>query len=398
MRRFFRVLALILASTGCTDWERFSADYDGDGVCPTFVVAGDVHSCARKSNGTLRCWGDNRSGELGTGDTATHANQVRANFDLGTLKVYVPTGNGDITSDRTSFTCVVATDSNFWCWGDNRLGQLGTGNTQSSSRPVRIPALDGKVAKAATGSGHVCVQTNEGGLLCWGRNVDGELGVGDTSMRTTPTRVDIGRPSERLTTGGGFSCARGTDATLFCWGGNALGQLGIGSTIGQTVPVEVKNISGRIGRIAAGGAHACAFTEDDGQVWCWGDNRVGQLGTGDTEKRLVPTAVKGTSFRSVRTNELAGGGSHTCALRDDNTLWCWGGNRYGQLGTGDTEPRTAPVQILSGVSQIYAGGAHTCALGLDGSVSCWGNNQYGQLGAAVGPQALVPTQAIAACP
>jgi alpha-tubulin suppressor-like RCC1 family protein len=385
----------LLAS--CTDWEKFSRDYEGPGVCPTYVVAGDIHTCVRKSNGTLWCWGDNRFGQLGLGDTAKRPSPTLVDVDgLDTLKVYAPTGNGDISSDLTGFTCALAGDTDFRCWGDNRFGQLGTGDTQSVSRPARVRGLPGIVSKATNGAGHSCVQTTEGALYCWGRNLQGQLGAGG-QQEPTPQHVDLGRKIERLAAGGDFTCARGVDAVLFCWGANTRGQLGIGNTDPQPRPVEVKTLGTRTGRLAAGGAHACVFTEDDGRVWCWGDNRSGQLGTGDTERRLVPTEIDPEGLGQVKTNQLFAGGNHTCALRDDNTLWCWGGNRYGQLGTGDTEQSLKPRRVLGEVAGAYAGGAHTCVIKSDGSVWCWGNNQYSQLGVDVGSQSLVPVRVMRAC-
>jgi alpha-tubulin suppressor-like RCC1 family protein len=398
MRPFFIAL-VALVSAGCTDWERFSRTFEGNDVCATYLVTGDIHTCVRKSSGTLLCWGDNRFGQLGTGDTMSHPTPARVDFGgLGTLKVYVPVGNGEISSDLTAFTCALASDQKFWCWGDNRFGQLGTNGTQSALKPVQVQGLEGTVSKATNGAGHTCVQTNEGALYCWGRNLQGQLGLGDTQQRDAPTLVDVaGRTLERLAAGGDFTCAQGTDAMLFCWGANTRGQLGIGTTDQQSKAAQVKTLGTRVGRLTAGAAHACVFTQDDGQVWCWGDNRAGQLGTGDADRRLVPTPIDPKGLGAVRTNQVLAGGSHTCALRDDNTLWCWGGNRFGQLGTGDTTAHPLPVQVATNVSAAAVGGAHTCVLRTDGSVACWGNNQYGQLGLDVGSQSLVPVTVLPAC-
>ncbi len=390
-------LAIVVTASACTDWERLSTNYDGAGVCPTYVVAGDVHTCVRKSNGALDCWGDNRFGQLGSGDLEGRTEPTRIAVPGGTAKIYVPTGNGIINSDLTAFTCALASEGAFYCWGDNRFGQLGTGTTESSTRPMEVIALRGRVSKAANGSGHVCVQTTDGELLCWGRNLSGQLGTGDTRQEPSPVKIDVGRPIERLAAGGDFTCAGATDSTLFCWGANTRGQLGIDSTETQTRPVPVEALGTRTGRLATGGSHACVFTQDDGQVWCWGDNRSGQLGTGDTERRLAPTPIDPAGLGAVKTNQVFAGGSHTCALRDDNTLWCWGGNRFGQLGTGAPEGRLVPTKVLDGVTGAYAGGAHTCAIKSDGSLWCWGNNQYGQLGGDVGPQSLTPVKVMPAC-
>jgi alpha-tubulin suppressor-like RCC1 family protein len=236
-----------------------------------------------------------------------------------------------------------------------------------------------------------------GSLACFGRNVQGELGVGDQAQHTTPAVVDFGGPVERLAAGGDFTCAGGTDAVLKCWGTNTFGQLGNGTTDRALKPTPVPALGSRVGRIATGGAHACAITTDDGHVHCWGDNRSGQLGTGDTQRKLTPVEVDPQNLGAVRTNSLFAGGVHTCALRDDNTFWCWGGNRFGQLGTGDTQPHLTPTKVLDNVTAAYTGGAHTCAVLTDGSVKCWGNNQYGQLGAEVGSESLTPTTVLGAC-
>jgi alpha-tubulin suppressor-like RCC1 family protein len=366
--------------------------------CPTYLVAGDTHTCVRRADGALSCWGDNRFGQLGTGDTRKHTSPAPVAFGgLNALKVYAPTGNGEISSDLAAFTCALASDENFWCWGDNSFGQLGTGDTARATSPVLVRGITGKVVKATNGAASTCAQTTEGGLFCWGRNLQGQLGTGDTQQHVRPVKIDVGGPIDRLAAGGDFTCARGADASLRCWGANARGQLGIGSTEPRLKPALVTGLGRRVARVTAGGAHACVFTEDDGQVWCWGDNRSGQLGTGDTERRLVPTEIDRGGLGRVKVNQVFGGGTHTCALRDDNTLWCWGGNRYGQLGTGDTLPRLTPTEVHQHVSAAYAGGAHTCVLDTDGSVWCWGNNQYGQLGAEIGSQSTKPVEVLRPC-
>jgi len=272
------IVCAIATCAACTDWERFSRDLDKTQSCATYVVVGDVHSCARTSNGTLFCWGDNRFGQLGIGDTSARDAPVVVDFSgLGALRVYLPTGNGDLTSDLTAFTCAIASDDDLWCWGDNRFGQLGLGPgggaqpAPGPSRPAKVGGLSGKPSKVTNGAGHTCVQMLDGALSCFGRNTQGQLGMGDRDPRTSPSRVDVGRPVERLAAGAEFTCARTNDAVLFCWGANASGQLGLDNTDAQLRPAEVKALGARVGRFATGAAHACAFTEDDGKVHCWGE-------------------------------------------------------------------------------------------------------------------------------
>lgn len=152
--------------------------------------------------------------------------------------------------------------------------------------------------------------------------------------------------------------------------------------------------------VVAGPTHTCVRMSN-GSLYCWGDNRFGQLGLGDLAPRLVPTQVAGGMAGGV--TQIFTGGSHSCVLKVDGTLWCWGDNRSGQLGLGDTDPRQLPVQVApellgNQVSAAYAGGAHTCVVKTDGSVWCWGNNQYGQVSSTAGARTTVPVRLLPPCP
>jgi alpha-tubulin suppressor-like RCC1 family protein len=129
-------------------------------------------------------------------------------------------------------------------------------------------------------------------------------------------------------------------------------------------------------KVAAGYAHTCAIKQD-GSLWCWGDNMYGQLGTGAFGGSVsIPVQImpSGVSF-------VAAGDYHTCAVKTDGSLWCWGYNGSGQLGNGTFSNSSTPVQIMSsGVVAVALGGAHTCVIKTDGSLWCWGNNDHGQIG------------------
>jgi len=258
--------------------------------------------------------------------------------------VILPAGDGDITADRAVFTCAITADNTLSCWGRNDQGQLGTGDKEQRPLPTKVSGLEANISKAASGAGHSCAQTTDGKLLCWGRNDAGQLGTGDLGAHLAPVPIALPISIERLTAGGTSTCVRGTDATLYCFGANEHGQLGLGSTTQTPKPTAVTPLAGKIVRVSSGAGHTCAFTTD-------------------------------------------------------GSLYCWGDNRDGQLGTGDTTPKSAPVKIdaQGAVTDVFAGGAHTCAVKVDGSVWCWGNNQYGQLGVEVGPVANAPVQVIAPC-
>ena len=392
---------MALALWGCQDWTALSSTWEGDGVCAAYVVAGPGHTCVRLSNGSMYCWGDNRFGQLGVGDTKPRDGLAKAAFGgLGVTKVYLPPGDGELSSDLGTFTCAITTDNAFWCWGGNAQGQLGTGDTELRASPTLVPGLVADVAKASNGGTHTCAQTSGGQLYCWGNNLAGQLGLGNNAAQLQPAQVTSpGWTVDRLATGARFTCARGTDGTLRCWGDNQHGQLGVGDTTARNVPTAVGALGTRVVRLAAGGAHLCSLLTDD-TVWCQGLNRFGQLGVGDTDPRQAPAQAGASTLGAV--TQVYAGGNHSCALKADGTLWCWGDNRSGQLGVGDTEPRSTPVQVApqvlgNQVAAAYAGGAHTCAVKSDLSVWCWGNNQYGQVGPGAGARSAEPVQVLPSC-
>ncbi|MBI4700605.1 MAG: hypothetical protein HY744_05490 [Deltaproteobacteria bacterium] len=143
--------------------------------------------------------------------------------------------------------------------------------------------------------------------------------------------------------------------------------------------------------VATGGYHTCAVKKD-GTLWCWGRNADGELGDGTTQSKSSPVQVSalGTSALAV-----AAGGYHTCAVKAGGTLWCWGNNEYGQLGDGTTQDETSPVQVsVLGTSALaVAGGqAHTCAVKAGGTLWCWGRNANGQLGDGTTQDKTSPVQ------
>ncbi|CCM65722.1 S-layer homology domain-containing protein [Candidatus Microthrix parvicella] len=174
------------------------------------------------------------------------------------------------------------------------------------------------------------------------------------------------------------NCALKADGTIACWGHNSDGQMGIGtSNKQQWIPVTVRGIGGATD-IATGSFHTCAVKADT-TVACWGNNRNGQLGDNTTTNRSLPVAVSGLS--GVR--NITAGSYHTCATKNDGTVACWGENNNGQLGDGSTTERRTPVAVgagLSGVTAVSGGSVHNCAQKSNGTVACWGRNDRGQLG------------------
>lgn len=378
-------------------------------ACFEYVVASDTHSCGRKTDGTLWCWGNNQHGQLGTGDTASQVAPVRVDPEgLGSdvAGVYVPSGSGGI-STRTAFTCARKTDGTLWCWGSNEYGQLGTGDRDARLRPTQVTGLGTDVHAASLGGAFGCARKTDNTLWCWGANEAGQLGTGDKQDRLSPVEVDpsgLGASVRRFSTGAAHTCARRTDNTLYCWGANEAGQLGTGDTELAMSPtrVDTSSLGATADVVVTGAAHTCV-TLSDTAIDCFGANQFGQLGLGaDPSPRLHPERVDLPGFAGG-VPMITAGGRHTCAGKTDGSLWCWGDNRAGQLGVGTRANSGVPVQVDAAgmgaqVAVVYAGGAHTCVRNIDNSVWCWGSNEYGQLGIGAGPGSEVPVQVAPSCP
>ncbi len=372
------------------------------------LVSGNHHSCALLADGTVQCWGYNFSGQLGNGVVTNSSSPV------------VVTGLTGVQSlaAGVEHTCALLVDGTVQCWGGNSRGQLGNGTTTSSLTPATVSGLAGVHALAAD-TAHNCAQLADGAVQCWGSNSFGELGNNTTSDSATPVAVSGLSNTTSLAAGNAHTCALQTDGAVQCWGRNNNGQLGNGTATDSSIPVTVSSlplsltgisltpanpqilvggtqaftatgtfsdggtavlnngISGYAKTVAAGSTHTCALRAD-GTVQCWGSNGQGQLGNGTFNNSPVPMTVTGLSGVQA----LAAGDGHTCALRADGTVQCWGNNIHGQLGNGtyNTSPTPMTVPELSGVQAVTAGAGHTCALRADGTVQCWGNNIYGQLG------------------
>jgi alpha-tubulin suppressor-like RCC1 family protein len=284
----------------------------------------------------------------------------------------------------TDHTCALLEQGGVACWGNNVDGQLGTGAAGPGLRsavPVRVLGIEGAehlggVRSIATGEGHTCAVVAAGEVWCWGRGGLGQLGNGATVNSARPVRVTGIAGATQVTAGAGFSCALLGTGRIQCWGKNSNGSLGDGTTTSRSTPVAVSTISTAV-EIAAGGAHACARLMD-GTVRCWGANGSGQLGDDTTMQRDRPVAV--TSLNDA--TQLSTRWNHTCVRRSGGTISCWGENGSGQIGNGSTTNARVPVAVpgMSAVVEVRTGTNFTCARFMDATASCWGNNFNGQLG------------------
>jgi alpha-tubulin suppressor-like RCC1 family protein len=280
-----------------------------------------------------------------------------------------------------------------WSWGFNYHGQLGNGLSSYEPQPVPAKILNmSRVIDIKGGSGFGLAMDLDGNAWSWGDNTFGELGDGDYDDRYYPNLVLL--PSgdhfsniafsgiNQIAAGSHHSLAIKNDGSVWAWGFNGLGNLGNGSTQNSKFPIKVPSLSGMIA-VSAGGDHSLAI-KSDGSVWAWGSNSFGELGDGTSTDRSVPVQVIGLNNITA----ISCGSSHNLALASDGTVWAWGRNTWGQLGDGTTINRTLPVQVnnLVNISSVAAGGIHSLALMSDGTVWAWGNNYDGQLG--IGEQSI----------
>jgi alpha-tubulin suppressor-like RCC1 family protein len=343
----------------------------------TQITAGAFHTCGIHSGGTLWCWGDNLFGQLGT---ARYAGEDRPHQ----VTIPAPGGWASVTAGY-GHTCATRTDGTLWCWGQNYFGQLGIGNYTSHNRPEQVttPAPGGWAAVTA-GSEHTCATRTDGTLWCWGFNLDGELGIGNNTDQDLPQRLTTPAPGGWAAVSAGVyeTCATRTGGTLWCWGFDLDGELGVGSSLVQELPLQVTTPApGGWAAVSAGDSRTCA-TRTGGTLWCWGNNDNGQLGIGSHTDQGLPRQV--TTPAPGGWTSVAPGYGHTCAIRTGGTLWCWGDNFYGELGTGSHAAPDLPRQVTTpapdGWATVTAGSDHTCATRTGGVLWCWGYNEYGQLG------------------
>ena len=289
----------------------------------------------------------------------------------------IATSTAAVVAASGSYSLAALNDGTVLAWGDNSDGQLGTGDRSSRSIPTAIAGLDAIVALAVSGSsfpgGHVLALAADGTVWAWGSNSRGQLGDGTTIDRTAPVPV-LGLSNViAIAAGGDNSYAVTNDGTVWAWGSFACNLLGAPDVPDRHIPQPVAGISNITG-IASGDDFVIALGTD-GTVWIWGD-RLGDDVIGCEFE--TPTQI--ARFGNIEAI-AAGAAGHALMLGADGTVWALGRNESGQLGDGTTIDRTAPVPVqnLNDVQMIAAGSFHSLALTTDGAVWAWGSNNGGML-------------------
>lgn len=433
----------------------------------TKVSLGYEHGCAILSDSSLNCWGNNRFGELGA--------VTDGDFSIEPKKILAPSQWQDISAGP-SYSCAIASDNTLWCWGRNRNGRLGIGNSTNSVVPAQVgDKTDWQ--QVNTGGVHACGIDGQKKLWCWGGNSGGQLGVGTKVDSTFPIRVDE-NDWVYVDAGTAHTCAIQADESMWCWGRNDAGQLGDATV--EDSPVPLASLIGSWSTVNIVEDRTCGI-KTNGELLCWGsgsdlpntiesnhgDNAVvkgisgkyvlvdggsvcrppwnvqpntftrfdcssvyGSYYTGGLSMKNLAESLyspfpyyfaDGISPKSYQWQQIASNpnsicaistsgelwcapvgsssqrikhyddtwkqvmtaASYACAIKMDGSLWCWGENEYGQLAQGVAGGfRDSPVQVGADTdwSSIYLGDETACALKNNGSLWCWGSGMGGQLG------------------
>jgi alpha-tubulin suppressor-like RCC1 family protein len=322
----------------------------------------NLHACARTTSGLL-CWGDNADGQLGRGTRS---------FSDTPVAVSLP-GSATMVTAAFSRACAV-TGSGLSCWGGPPIGD---GTYVSAVSPKSITTGLSSVAGVTIARGLICAWGG-GGARCWGGNSEGQVGNGTTIDTIAPVAVENSTGTAltnvtKIAAGGVHACAI-VNGGVMCWGRNLHGQLGNSTTTSSSFAVAAGTLTGVTDVMTAGfpqptrGGHSCAIAS--GAIHCWGDNPSGQLGDGTQTDRSSPNAASGGITDWV---QLSGGIGFTCARRTTNgEVHCWGANQNGELGVGDTMTHRAPpskVQLPSAAAWL----SNKCAGLTNGKVYCWGS-------------------------
>ncbi|MBU6375573.1 MAG: putative Ig domain-containing protein [Bdellovibrionales bacterium] len=339
--------------------------------------SGEVHQCGVTSLGFIKCWGISANGRLGDGVNGNYTPSTPTLVDSNTSFISVQAGG--------AFSCGITSSGAVKCWGNNKYGQLGQGVQTQKVGPTLIDGGAG-YSQLSAGRYHTCAISSSGSLKCWGTNTYGQLGDGSTQQRTSPVLVDAATNYRSIAVGKSHTCGITSANILKCWGYNGSGQLGDGSRTNRTIPVIIdRGTSYQSIATSFDGEHTCGITSTN-ILKCWGYNHFGQVGngksgtSGPTKLAHEPSPVlidSGTSYSAVGTGQ-----DHTCGITTQNVLKCWGSNSDGQLGSSQSSTST-PIVIGSSYLKISLGKANTCGISTSGTLGCWGQGAY------TGPQKQV---------
>jgi len=307
-------------------------------------------TCAITSDDQVYCWGRNNYGQLGNNSNVDSTTPVAVDrtglFINKTIK--------SISAGGFS-ACAIASDDKAYCWGKSDHGELGNGNNVSSYVPVAVKTtgvLSGKDIKMiSSGLTSSCVIASDDKAYCWGYNYNGEIGDGTTSIRTSPVAVSgnggalLFKTIKTISLGDNVACATTSDSQTYCWGNDVHGQIGDGDTSGlkKVNPTLIDSSGVLVGKTimsVSADQTTCAIASDD-KLYCWGSS----LGNGLSSDSFSPVAIDLTGALSGKTiKSISAGFSFACAIASDDKIYCWGLSDNGKLGN-DVSQSLVPMLV-----------------------------------------------------
>lgn len=352
---------------------------NSDDFYVTSISCGSSHSVALLNCDIVVSWGRGEDGQLGHGDANERLlpEAVCSLNRAGVENVYC----------GAEYTVALSSSQDrlySWGWGD--FGRLGHGDCRDIFLPEIITSLSSlSVSSVACGDTHTLVVTQMGGLYSFGRNQNGQLGLGTRDDALAPQHVEAlqGHKVVSVSCGAEHSLAATDKGEVYAWGWGRYGNLGTGEVQDRLLPTRVESLAGvDIQKVACGWRHSIVV-DTKGRLFTFGWSKYGQLGHGDNNDQLQPMQVAALADRRVTL--AAGGWRHTVAVDEGGRLFSWGWNKFGQLGLGNNKDCNSPHPVagaLDGqqVSLLACGWRHTMAVSTSGQVYAWGRGVNGQLG------------------
>ena len=326
------------------------------------VAASTSNTCGVTAHGRVWCWGDNSSGQLGTGMASRGFTAIARVQGLPGPAAEAATGVGS--------SCARLTDGSAWCWGNNEQGQLGDGSRIASLVPVKVTGLNDTIGMCANSLYGAAVR-GDGSAWHWGNRVyypNGEEGSPASPIPVPTLQADV----MGAACGWAHTCFLRRDGSIWCWGAGP----GLGDGVAMeysVVPVKAR-LPLPATRVAAGNRMSCAILSDE-SLWCWG----GYDGAGSVQ--YLPVAMMNLG----NVSDVCVGDGYGCAIRTDGAVWCWGFNGNGQLGSIGPASTGRPVPGLpSPARKLACATWHACAITDDGTITCWGSSTALQAGGRQG--------------
>jgi alpha-tubulin suppressor-like RCC1 family protein len=372
----------VAAETGGGDQISPDADLDAGPKCKTAtcalsIAAGPYHTCVILGDHTVKCWGDNPHGELGSGELEGGVVNPKTSLApalVANLNDALAISAGG-EPGTTGYTCVIQTGGAVRCWGSNNLGQLGGGADASISPTGGVIVADAAATAIDLGYRHACMLDTTGALRCWGgTNSFGERGNPQLSVIALPTDGGL----TGVSTGNFSTCVVTDKGEVICFGANGGGQVNPYQDASPSAP-KLIDAGGPANAVSAANLFTCASL--DGGASCWGINTSSQLGRTGAFPFNPPGSPE--FALGIAPVSVVGGGTHACAIMEDRGVDCWGANSKGQAGDFTLKATVTAPNGVGGVSkvvQLALGYEHSCALTDDGDIYCWGSNAKGQLG------------------